>query len=172
MLLSGDEVGKSQKGNNNVYCQDNELAWFDWSLVDTNSDLLRFTQKMIHFRRNNNSLRRCEFFAGEVNSRGLADISWHGCQVFSPGWNDENSKVLGFTIGSFEDNEPDIHVMMNMNYEPLEFEIPQINGRKWYRFVDTSSESPDDILTDGKELILTAENYTVNSYSIVILISK
>ncbi len=172
MILSGDEVGKSQKGNNNVYCQDNDLAWFDWSLVDRNADLLRFTQKIIEFRRNCSNLRRSYFYLGNINIRGLADITWHGCQLNSPGWFDENSRVLAFTIASFVDSEPDIHVMMNMDSQNLNFEIPVIEDRKWYRFVDTSLDSPNDILSKKKVKLFKEKLYNVNSYSIAILISK
>jgi glycogen operon protein len=172
MILSGDEVGKSQKGNNNVYCQDNDLAWFDWSLVDRNADLLRFTQKIIEFRRNCSNLRRSYFYLGNINERGLADISWHGCQLNSPGWYDDNSRVLAFTIASFVDSDPDIHVMMNMDSQNLDFEIPNIEDRKWYRFVDSSLDSPNDILSKNNVKLCKEKLYNVNSYSIAILISK
>ena len=172
MLLSGDEVGKSQNGNNNVYCQDNELAWFDWELPNTNKDLLRFTQMMIKFRNDNDCLRRDDFFSGEINSRGVTDISWHGCKLNSPGWNDPNSKVLAFTLASFIVNQPDIHVMINMHHQPLSFEFPIIEKSKWYRFVDTSLSSPDDILPKSKLKAVTGDSYLVNQYSTVILVNN
>lgn len=172
MILSGDEVGKSQNGNNNVYCQDNELAWFDWELTENNKDLLRFTQLMINFRKQNESLRRDDFYKGELNSRGIPDISWHGCSVNSPGWDDPNAKVLAFTIGSFTENQPDIQVMINMHYTPLEFELPKIGKTKWYRFVDTSLLSPDDILAKSKMKAVTGQSYLVNEYSVVILVNN
>lgn len=171
MILSGDEVGKSQAGNNNVYCQDNETAWFDWTLVDKNSDLLRFFKSMIKFRRDNDSLRRGDFYRGNTNKRGLKDIDWHGCKLYSPGWNDTSSKVLAFTIASFSDDHPDIHVMMNMEYQALEFEMPTLNDGNWYRFVDTDLDSPDDII-ENSDIKITTNTYDVPPYSVVILISK
>lgn len=171
MLLSGDEVGKSQNGNNNVYCQDNQLGWFDWSLVEKNKDLLNFFIKMVEFRKNNNSLRRGEFYNGSINEIGLADISWHGCKLNQPGWEDSFSKALAFTIGSFSPNQPDIHVMMNMHYESLEFEIPNGESILWKRFVDTSLTDGEDICSDKKKQQTIQEDYNVNPYSVVILIN-
>ncbi len=78
MILSGDEVGKSQKGNNNVYCQDNELSWFDWQLLEKEKELYTFFKKMIAFRKRNSILCQEEFYKGEINARGLQDIAWHG----------------------------------------------------------------------------------------------
>ncbi len=171
MILSGDEIGKSQRGNNNVYCQDNELAWFDWSLTESNSDLLRFTQLMIKFRTEQDSLRRDDFYCGEINSRNLPDISWHGCKLNSPGWDDTNAKVLAYTIASFNDKQGDIHVMMNMHYEALDFELPHAEKLRWYRFVDTALDSPDDISEKSKMKAFNESTYKVEPYSLVILIN-
>jgi len=108
-----------------------------------------------------------------VNIRGLKDIEWHGCKLYAPGWDNPSCRVLGFTMGSFEENESDIHVMLNMEYgRDLDFEIPDIKGRDWYRFVDTSLPVPEDIIEDGNEKFITGNTYNVKSYSAVILISK
>jgi glycogen operon protein len=168
MILSGDEVGRTQKGNNNAYCQDNVISWFDWEDTVKNKDLLHFSQEMIAFRKNNASLRRGRFFTGDKNERGLQDIEWHGCKLYSPGWDDPCSKVLSFTMGSFSEGEPDIHVMMNMSSEALSFELPAVEGRSWYCFSDTSRLPLQNIAT--KELV-ELENYLVTAFSIVILIS-
>jgi glycogen operon protein len=173
MILSGDEVGKSQNGNNNAYCQDNEISWFDWDLIDKNSDLFLFFKKIIAFRNKNTLLRRETFFDGSFNTRGLKDIDWHGCKLYSPGWDNSESKVLSYSLASFNDNEPDIHVMINMDYQDLKFEMfPEQNGRKWFRFIDTSLNSPEDIADDGDEELINSGDYQVKSYSVVVLISK
>jgi len=172
MILMGDEAGRTQKGNNNAYCQDNELNWFDWSLTEKNSDIHNFFKQMISLRKNVSALRRGRFFDGSVNERGLKDVEWHGCRLFSPGWNDQNSKVLAFTIASFEKDEPDLHVMMNMDNKPLAFDVPDLKERKWFRFADTSLVAPDDIEVCGKEKTEVSESYEVNPYSTVILISR
>lgn len=171
MILSGDEVGKSQRGNNNVYCQDNELGWFDWSLTETNADLLRFAQLMIQFRSSQDALRRDDFYRGEINSRNLPDISWHGCKLNSPGWEDPTAKVLSFTLASFNKEQGDIHVMMNMHYEALDFELPSVEDRSWFRFVDTALDSPDDICEQANMKAFDESTYKVEPYSFVVLIN-
>ena len=171
MILAGDEVRRTQKGNNNPYCQNNEISWFDWDLVEKNSDILRFFKLMIAFRKRYGNLCRRGFFNGEVNERGLVDISWHGCKLFSPGWHDPNSRVLAYTLGGFE-GETDIHVMLNMHWEALDFEIPQIEGRNWYKVVDTALVSPMDIVEPCQEVVVSGNNYLVKDRSVVVLISE
>jgi len=78
MLLSGDEIGRTQNGNNNGYCQDNDLNWFDWDLAKENKDLFRFFKNLIAFRKKNSSLRKGRFFDGKTNDQGLPEIEWHG----------------------------------------------------------------------------------------------
>ncbi|GAB1545372.1 glycogen debranching protein GlgX [Scytonema sp. NUACC21] len=173
MILAGDEVRRTQKGNNNAYCQDNEMSWFNWDFVEKNSDTLRFFKLMIDFRKRscNPTLRRRHFFTGEINERGLADISWHSCKLFSPGWDDPNARALAFTLAGFE-GAADIHVMLNMYWEALNFEIPFVEGREWYRIVDTAEPSPRDIADLGKETVVSDNSYIVQNRSIVVLISK
>ncbi len=173
MIVAGDEVRRTQKGNNNAYCQDNEISWFDWNLVQKNADIFRFFKLMIYFRKYhcNPTLRRRYFFSGEVNERGLWDISWHGCKLFSPNWDDPNSRVLAFTLAGFEGNA-DIHVMINMSWEALDFEIPFVSGREWYKTVDTAEPSPRDIVELGKETVVSDNLYLLQDRSVVILISK
>jgi glycogen operon protein len=171
MLVMGDEVSRTQKGNNNAYCQDNEISWFDWNLVGKNSHLLRFWQLMIQFRRQHSTVHRPRFFTGAVNDRQLADVSWHGCQLDKPGWDDPNTRTLAFTLGGF-DGEVDIHVMCNMYWEELEFQIPPVAGRQWYRSVDTALVSPLDIAEVGNETVVATKSYLVRGRSVVVLISK
>ncbi len=137
MFVAGDEVRRTQRGNNNAYCQDNELSWFDWTLPEKNDDLLRFCQQMIAFRKRHPVVHRSRFFTGEVNERGLADITWHGCKLLSPGWNDPQARTLAFTLGGF-DGEADIHVMLNMYWEPLAFELPTCPAAAGTARVDTA----------------------------------
>jgi glycogen operon protein len=174
MILSGDEVGKSQGGNNNVYCQDNELSWFDWSLTQTNKEIFRFYKHAIALRKRLHLLRRGEFYSGEVNSRGIKDIEWHGCELNAPGFSDSNACVLACTMGGFHPDDPDVHVMMNMYYEPLPFKLrPLPADYSWYRVIDTSEPSPGDILPHGEEQLLNnQESCLVPERTIMLLISK
>jgi glycogen operon protein len=171
MFVAGDEVRRTQGGNNNAYCQDNETSWFDWTLVDKHADLLRFWQRMIEFRRNHAALRQRQFFTGAVNERGLADVTWHGTKLGSPGWDDPEARTLAMTLGGF-DGAPDIHVMMNMYWEALDFELPVIPGRRWLRAVDTALAPPLDIADPGTETPLSGATYTLQGRSIVVLINR
>ena len=171
MICAGDEVRRSQRGNNNAYCQDNEISWFDWSLTEKNSDMRRFFERMIAFRKANRALRRSVFFTGNTNARGLTDIAWHGCRLLSPGWNDPDARALAFTLAGLE-QEPDIHVMMNMYWQPLEFELPSVTGRGWFRSVDTALLQPNDFSDPGTEVSISGSVYLVSARSVAVLVSK
>jgi isoamylase len=171
MLLAGDEARNTQHGNNNAYCQDNEVGWFDWSNPEKHAGLRRFWQRMIAFRKKHPALRMNAFYTGEVSWRGLKDITWHGTKLNSPGWDDSQARALGFTVAGF-DQEPDIHVMMNMYWDALDMDIPVIAGWQWMRVVDTSLPSPSDIADTGKEVAYPGLSYKVNPRSIVVLLNK
>ena len=95
MLLAGDEVLRSQRGNNNAYCQDNALSWFDWRLVEANRDMLRFTRELIALRRRHACLTANRFFDGKpVRGRGIPDIAWHGARLNEPAWHDGQGRFL------------------------------------------------------------------------------
>ncbi|HET8911176.1 MAG TPA: hypothetical protein VFN23_06925, partial [Ktedonobacteraceae bacterium] len=180
MILGGDEARRTQQGNNNAYCQDNEISWFDWKRAEANQGLFRFFKQMIAFRKRQATLRRDQFFTGESNSRGLPDVTWHGCRLFSPGWDDPGSRVLAYTLGSFaEEDSPedvDIHVILNMYWQDLDFDLPSIAGRQWNRVVDTSLPSPDDIEenfdTSRPENRIDGTTYLAKNRSVVVLISR
>ena len=171
MILGGDEVRRSQKGNNNAYCQDNEIGWFDWKLTTKNRDVYRFWRRMIEFRKNHPSLRSRQFFNGAVNERGLADVSWHGCKLNQPGWSDPEARALGMTLGGFN-GDADIHVMMNMYSAALDFEVPPLKGHEWFKSIDTAEASPHDIVDPGAETEFAGNVCSVGAWSIVVLISK
>jgi isoamylase len=141
----------------------------------------RFFRQMIAFRKSHASLHRKSFFDGQqVNERGFPDITWHACLLQQPGWFDPNSHVLAFTIGGFVldgvCDDTDIHVMLNMDGQTLDFEIPPLTSRRWYRVVDTALPSPDDIAEDlanpGEEARVAGAVYRVTSHSVVVLISR
>jgi len=171
MILMGDEVRRTQLGNNNAYCQDNPISWFDWELTERNRDLLRFFRLMIAFRKRHATLHSDRFFTAEPDARGVPDVAWHGCRLHQPGFDDPNARVLAFTLGGFED-QPDIHVMMNMYWEPLEFDVPEIPGRHWYKAIDTAAAPPDDIFEEGQEPAFQGDRCDVQSHGIVVLIAR
>jgi glycogen operon protein len=170
MLLSGDEVLRSQGGNNNAYCQDNELSWFDWSRADSQRDMLRFTREMIAFRRRHPSLTRNRFYTGNILSgRDTADIAWHGKELNQPAWSDDGARVLAFTIAGTASDEADIHTILNMSDETFEAELPQLPGRRWHSAVDTAQMPPCDIVEFPRQRALAAPTYRVRARSVVVL---
>lgn len=172
MFVSGDEIRRTQQGNNNAYCQDNEISWLDWQLVERHSDILRFFKQMIAFRQSHPILHRNRFFRGQVNQRGIADISWHGCSLYHSGWNDPLSRVLAFTLGGFQDDNQDLHIMLNMEWEDLDFEIPTLTERKWYRIIDTAQPSPNDFTEPAEQNVVMGPLCRVKRHSVVVLINS
>ena len=173
MILMGDEMGKTQDGNNNAYCQDSELNWLDWSKLDENRDIYYFVKNMISFRKKHMCLKRKHFFTGkDEGGNGYKDISWHGIEAYKPDWSKE-SKSLAFMIDGEavpgEDrNDNDIYVVLNAYHKDLEFELPKLEGKKWYRVVDTGNG--DDFLKTP--VSVESRNYIVKERSSIVLISE
>jgi glycogen operon protein len=170
MITMGDEMRRTQGGNNNAYCQDNPIGWMNWDDLEKHKGAFRFFSRLIRFRRRHPALHRSRFFTGKVNVRGLKDEEWHGPILYSPGWNDPNGKALAFTLAG-EGDDLDIHVMMNMHWDPIEFQIPPVKGRRWFRFADTSLPSPQDAADTDFANPVSGSNYRVNDRSVVILVS-
>ncbi|MEY4779399.1 MAG: glycogen debranching enzyme GlgX [Pseudomonadota bacterium] len=171
MFVMGDEVRRTQGGNNNAWCQDNPIGWFDWTQTQTEAGMLRFWSELISFRKSHPAVHRARFFSGAMNERGMPDISWHGTKLNEPGWNDPHARALAWTVaGSLAHS--DIHVMVNMYWEPLTFEIPQIYERAWYTAVNTALPSPQDINAPGNEALVNSHHVEVSGRSIVVLISR
>lgn len=173
MLLAGDEVLRTQHGNNNSYCQDNELGWFDWTLTLANKDMLRFVQQIIAFRKRHPSLMRRRFLTG-VRQEGqrLPDVSWHGARLNEPLWADPNAQMLAFTLGAFQRDEEDIHVMLNMSDSPGEFSLPQLPDRDWQQVIDTSLPPPQDIREIKTQIPIAGTMYMVSPRTVVVLESR
>ena len=163
MLLFGDEVRRTQGGNNNAYNQDNGTSWFDWTLVNANAALLRFVQRMIAFRKRHPALSLPEFYTGASTDRGIPDIVWHGTRLNSPGFDDEEARALACTIAGVGAS-PDLHVMMNMFWEPLDFQLPP---GSWRVVIDTNAASPNDI--DAAAPAAATGTHTSQPRSIVVL---
>ena len=158
MLYMGDECGRTQRGNNNAYCHDEEWNWFDWALANPDNELLRFAKAAIAFRKNNPSLAQREFLTGQdIAGSGYPDISWHGVQPWKPDWG-LNSHSLAFLLcgkhAAAAGRPPHfIYVAFNMFHEPLEFALPVLPKRySWFRAADTSRPAPEDFLSPGHEV--------------------
>jgi glycogen operon protein len=166
MLLAGDECRRTQRGNNNAYCQDNQVSWFDWSLVEQNAPLVRFVQALIAFRRANSTLRRRTFLSGiPVRHGELPDVSWFNPAGAPVDWsNGEQSLTCIFgaplpvesppAVGNANQitsniklaKRPHVLLMLNPIGQPREFQIPDlVRMIKWRKFIDTSAPSPADI---------------------------
>ncbi len=179
MILMGDEVAQSRKGNNNSYCQDNELNWFNWQLYDSNSDIFRFFKNFIAFRKAHPVLRsRTHFRNMDYVGSGFADISWHGVEAWNADWS-YHSRTLAFMLcgqharqGSVQDDY--IYVAMNMHWESHQFDLPNLPGaRKWRVFANTSMAYPADICEPGDEVSLAVQDsFLVGARSVVVLVGR
>jgi isoamylase len=139
MILAGDEILRTQHGNNNTWCQNNELSWFDWSFVETERDMLEFVRGMIAFRRRHPCLTHNAFFTGKpAPGRDIPDICWHGIRLNEPAWHDPAAQFLACTVAGLTANEPDLHVILNMADAPVEEPLPAIPCKEWFPVVDTS----------------------------------
>jgi len=126
---------------------------------------------MIEFRKRHAALRLGRFFSGAVNQRGLADVTWHGTVLGAPGWSDPEARALGMTLAGFN-GDPDLHVMLNMLWDSLEFELPVVPGRSWFIAVDTAQTPPHDIADPGAEPAVTGNTCTVQPRSVVVLVNQ
>ena len=143
MLLGGDEFRRTQRGNNNAYCQDNEVSWFDWSLLEEHKEIHRFTRGMIAFRRAHPVLRQETFYADE-------DIKWFAPNGATPDWADQRQKSLACLI--LGKTEPDLFILFNAGAQSADFFLPALPaGKIWRLAVDTSKSAPDDLFDQGKE---------------------
>ena len=180
MLLGGDEFGRTQNGNNNAYCQDNEISWYDWTLLEKNKNLYRFTKEMIAFRLRHPGFMRPEFFTGRGgNYKGTPDISWFDEKGAAPDWNSIGYFLAMRLIGSKAEtladrDDNDFFIMFNSGVEMQAFTVIEPpNKKEWFRAVDTGLQSPNDILTHGNEKPIPLQHkYPVKARSMVILISK
>ena len=177
MIVAGDEFMRSQGGNNNTYCHDNEINWFDWNKIQRpdSQEMIRFWSMIMDKRKIYIDHFRGRYFEGGSNRFGLYDVSWHGTKLNSPGWDDPNALCLGMTLGdTAEDTDQtnNIHVMFNMYWDGVEFEIPQAPGLKWYRAIDTALPTPNDIQPRDQQVAIDGSTYLVTGRSIVVLASR
>ena len=170
MILMGDEVGRTQRGNNNAYCQDSELAWLDWSSINTNGDLYRFEKELIAFTQSLELLRERRIIELSYSS-SLPYITWHGVRLENPDWQPD-SHSLAFTL-EHEAADERLHVMLNAYWQSLEFELPAPGPvRQWKRIADTFLPSPLDIARRTEAVSVAGSHYLVMPRSAVILFAE
>ncbi|RPI00090.1 MAG: glycogen debranching enzyme GlgX [Calditrichaeota bacterium] len=174
MILMGDEIRRTQAGNNNAYCQDNELSWFNWDNLGQNSALQRYVKLLIEFVQDRKLFsQENALIIGEHHEK--AHLLWHGVRLGQPDWSDD-SHSLAFTL-HFPEYGEKLHIMLNLFWEPLTFELPPLPyGRRWIRIADTHLPAPEDIISlkTASESVNTIEEsgYIVFDRSVVILMGQ
>jgi glycogen operon protein len=159
MMLGGDEIARTQQGNNNAYCQDNEISWFDWDFNDAARGLLEFTRGLIAFRKEHPVLRRRRYFEG-IFAPGaeIKDLTWfklNGTEVMDEDWSDSEARSLALRLAgeAIDEREPEggaisdetLLVLLNAYHEDLVFMLPEAGGDgpcRWERLMDTEAASP------------------------------
>jgi isoamylase len=173
MILAGDEVLRTQRGNNNGYCQDNELSWFDWTLTEKHRAMLRFVTKMIAFRKRHPCLMRKHFLKGKrKDGAPFPDVTWHGTRLDEPLWNNPDAQILAYTLGRQKEEEEDLHIIFNMSDHGVKMPLPPLSGQAWHRAVDTGQPSPGDISEPMDQLRTKESSYPVSSRSVVVFESR
>jgi glycogen operon protein len=169
MILMGDEVRRTQHGNNNTYCHDNELNWFDWSLLDKHADVRRFVSLLCARR----GLRSVEHEGKRVSLSAMlqdAQKAWHGVKLNHPDWSDGSHCVA--LSGELRGEELRFHLLLNAYWKPLEFELPSPAGRAaWRRWIDTSLDSPHDIVPWEAAPDISENHYRIESRTVVMFLS-
>ena len=171
MILGGDEFRRTQRGNNNAYCQDNDISWYNWELLREHRELFRFTREMLAFRRRHPVLRMEDFYEE-------GDILWFGATGRAPTW-DDGTRSLGCIIQPSAApptvQEPAaLGLLFNADGQEVRFRLPAPPGnRRWLLAVDTAKPSPHDIRAEGEESALERpDSYRMQPRSLVILVAS
>jgi glycogen operon protein len=179
MLLGGDECMRTQKGNNNAYCQDNEMSWFHWEDAERNLDIFNFFKKAIAFEKRYPVLQRRKFFLGkDLDANHIPDISWFGKDLERPIWDDPELRTLCYQLDGSEERSElghyQLFFILNADFRLQIVRLPELpGGQKWYRVIDTSLKEGEDFLDTGKEIrIDPPDHYLANPRSTVVLIGK
>jgi isoamylase len=168
MLLMGDEVRRTQRGNNNPYCQDNDISWYDWSLLERHPDIHRFVKMLIEIRRRQTESVLPNLTLNQLLAR--ARIQCHGTSLNKPDWGNQ-SHSLALAASSVA-ADLDLYLILNAYWEPLRFELPRVYEdelRPWRRWLDTFLEPPDDICLFSNAPPVVGSSYLVQPRSIVAL---
>lgn len=178
MLLAGDEFLKTQKGNNNAYCQDNDINYLNWTLADKNKDIVEFSKKLISLRKKYPHFTRKNFFTGaDRNLDNIKDITWYDENLNEPEWSNPEKRILCFLLQGEEVEgksvKEDFMVIINSFWEERHCKLPANGEEKWYRILDTSLKSGQDIVEEEKVLLTEMQDcYKANARSIVVLLRK
>ena len=184
MLLGGDEFGRTQWGNNNAYCQDNEISWYDWSLAEKNKELLEFTSELIHFRKAHPVFRRRRFFMGQpIRATDLADIGWFkpdGDLMSEQDWEEGYAKSIGVFLNGEAIPSPDprgqpivdesFYLLFNASEQELDFTLPKGRwGERWEEILNTA-DTPSFLPQGQRRTYSAGEQLTLTNRSVVALL--
>jgi isoamylase len=179
MILGGDEILRSQKGNNNSYCQDNEISWLNWDDKTKNIDIYEFFKKTIAFTKKYSILQQRKFLTGtDHNHNQIPDIQWFGLNLDSPEWDNYENRTLCYMLDGTEEKsdvgEYFLFIILNADFRMRNIMLPDLpNGRKWHRAIDTSISSGEDFLDLGKEILLEpGDHYLADPRSTIVLVGK
>ena len=166
----GDEVRRTQRGNNNAYCQDNEISWFDWDLVEKHAGLHRFVKLLIAIRLNRDvSQEDPELSLNEFLQ--TKKVKWHGIKLNHPDWA-PHSHSIACTVWT-HNNTFVLHFMFNAYHQNLDFELPSVKdfgGKNWRRLIDTSLEAPEDVNRYTDASLVNGKSYSVSARSMAVMI--
>ncbi len=166
MLLGGDEFGRTQRGNNNAYCQDNEISWYDWTLLEPYKDLRRFCRAMIAFRRENPALSRLTYFDGlPCSANGEPDLAWFSPNGHAMDWDDSDLCVAA-CINAEVNAGTWLYPIFNPSTSDCAFTLP---AGSWRLRVDTSQNAPDDLPAKSSRKANLSSAITLRGKSVVVL---
>ena len=166
MIVMGDEVRRTQAGNNNAYCHDDESNWFDWSLVEKHADIHRFV-RLLAARRLLRDVTHEEQRVSLTQLIERANQSWHGVKLNQPDWS-ENSHSIAFSA-EFRDENLVFHLILNGYWDSLDFELPKLETGSWRRWIDTALDPPEDIVNWEEAIEVASDSYQAASRSVVML---
>ncbi len=179
MLTGGDEFRRTQQGNNNAYCQDNAISWYDWDLLKKYADVFRFVQQVIALRQAHPIFRRTHFLTGEdLSGKQWADVRWYGPELTDPDW---DSRLLMCLLSGARENiqagrdDANVVMMFNADFQPHEFNLipPPDSTTRWHVVLNTGVASPGDIHPPGQEVAIDwTQPFLVGARSMVVLLSK
>ncbi|HNY20963.1 MAG TPA: glycogen debranching enzyme, partial [Treponemataceae bacterium] len=180
MILMGDEIRRTQGGNNNAYCQDNDISWMDWDSRKAHDDVFRFARETIKFRKQHPAFHRPEFLTGKnESSHSAPDITWFDESGNAPNWATMEHFIAYRLVGSrasviTDRDDCDFFVMFNSSLKDITVKVcPPLPGKKWFRVIDTSFDSPQDVLEAGtEEMLPNQEKYVILARSSVVLIAR
>jgi glycogen operon protein len=179
MLLGGDEFARTQGGNNNAYCQDNEVSWFDWTAAARNDNLIEFFRKAIAFTRRFPVLQRRKFYLGkDLDDDEVPDLSWSAPDGGQPQWHDAEARTVCYQLDTSEDGAQSavdrLFFILNAHFEPRYVRLPPLDPpRAWYRAIDTSLPAGEDFADAGGEVrIDPPDHYIAPARSTVVLIAR